>query len=373
LVYLRYLEAQAPGRWALLLLLSACLLWTNYFGWALLGCLAIDIALRHRAGQRKVKPALLIPSVALLVVVFIPLLRAFRFELQAPMFKVSQYTLGNAAFCAYSFFVSEAMAPWYWRFSVPASLAVIVCVAITWKFAPQAARRFLYYLAFLFVSMSLLGILNARRLLLIAPWLLLPIGVAIGSNIEKRFIRLALAAALVILTGLGWYGIYSRRYYSAPRFVEPWQQVSGDAADRIHNGATVISNSPSFFFYLTYAMQVPNQTGPWTLVGLLPYQVRDAHVFSPEEWIIAGRPLTPKMLWIRGMNGPYGTAPMDTAGRELDHSCGSRMSRLMTRDTGFEWKQKFFPSLGELPWRIEVRDYDCGPGSSQQVYPIPAQ
>ena len=374
LAYLRYLEDQRPGGWALLLLLSIFLIWTNYFGWAILGCLAIDLILRRRRGERTVKPALLIPSAVLLVVAFIPLFRAFRYEIHTGI-NVHQRAfavLANAAFCVYSFFVSESVAPWFWRFSVPAGLAVLVCLGVTLIYVPSNVRRFWFYSVALFSIMALTGILNTKRLLLPAPWMLLLIGVAIGANIKTRFVRVTLAVALLIITGIGWYGIYTRGFYSAPRFIEPWQQVAADAAEKIHAGATVIADSPSFFLYLTYALRVPNQNVSWKLVGLLPDQILHPQVLSPVEWSLARRPVGTKMIWIRGMNGPYSGASMDSVAQELDHACGSRMSRLMMRDTGYSWKEKIFPELGESPWRIEIREYDCGPTSSQEIYPIPA-
>jgi hypothetical protein len=373
LSYLRYLDDQSAGRWALLLLLSSFLIWTNYFGWVLLGCLAIDLLLRYRGGERGIKPAILIPSAAVLGVAFIPLFRAFRYELHTGMnfHQRALAVLANAAFCAYSFFVSESMAPWYWRFSVPVGLAVLVCLGVTLIYVPRNVRRFFFYNCALFVIMALAGILNTKRLLLLAPWMLLPIGVAIGANIKTRFVRIGLAAALLVITGIGWYGIYTRRFYSAPRFIEPWQQVAGDAATKINAGATVIGNSPSFFLYLTYALRISDQPGPWKFVGLLPDQVHQPHVLSPVEWALAGSPVGAKMIWIRGMNGPYGEAAMDSVAQGLDHACGARMTRLMMRDTGFSWKQRVFPELGESPWRIEVREYDCGPVSLQETYPIP--
>src|SRR6185312_17204738 len=50
LAYVRYLEDPNPGRWLALLLLGICLIWTNYFGWAILGCLGLDLFLRYLRG-----------------------------------------------------------------------------------------------------------------------------------------------------------------------------------------------------------------------------------------------------------------------------------------------------------------------------------
>jgi hypothetical protein len=71
---------------------------------------------------------------------------------------------------------------------------------------------------------------------------------------------------------------------------------------------------------------------------------------------------------------------MDDAAMVLDKNCGSRVSRLMMHDQGYTWKQRFFPQLGELQWRIEIREYDCTPsgaplepqGSTPPVAPPPS-
>jgi hypothetical protein len=184
---------------------------------------------------------------------------------------------------------------------------------------------------------------------------------------------MALAVAVLVVAGIGWYGIRARTYYSAPRFLEPWLQVAGDAADKIHGGATVIANNPSFYFYLTYILRVPDQGLDWKFQGVLPDTVRTPRVMSADEWLAAGHPFTPAVVLIRGMADPQTQGPMDDAEKELDKACGSRTSRLTMRDDGYAWKQKFFPQLGELPWRIEVREYDCAPATSPEIYPLPAR
>ena len=95
-------------------------------------------------------------------------------------------------------------------------------------------------------------------LLMLSPWVLLPVGVAIETA-KPRWATFALAAALLIIGAAGWYGIYSRRYYSAPRFIEPWQEVAGDAAAKIsrrRNG----DRRPSFISFLSHLF--PPRTQP---------------------------------------------------------------------------------------------------------------
>ena len=372
LSYLKYLERQTRGRWTALFLFCICLIWTNYFGWAILACLAGDQFLRWRSKEPSATPKALIGMAALSCLFFVPLVSAFRAELShgINLHQGAIAILANAAFNVFSLFVSESVAPWYWWLSVPAGIAVLLCVVLVAWWLPRPARRFLLYSASLIVVMALIGILQTKYLLLLSPWVLLPVGVAIETA-KPRWATFGLAAALLAIGLAGWYGIYSRRYYSAPRFIEPWQEVAGDAAAKIHDGATVIADHPSFLLYLTYFLRVPVQNGPWKFEGLLPDSVRHPQVFSPADWLAAGHPASGKIILIRGGRDPGGAEPIDDAARQLDQSCGSILSRLRMRDDGYKWKQRFFPKLGEPQWRIEIREYDCNSSNSKQIYPLP--
>jgi hypothetical protein len=372
LSYFKYLEEQTTGRWAVFFLFGASLIWTNYFGWAILGCLAVDQMFRSRSKEPAATPKVILGTAALLCVSFLPLFLAFRAELSKGM-NLHQGVvaiLANAAFNVFSLFVSESIAPWVWWLSVPAGLAVLFCVAlVVWRL-PHPVRRFFFYSAFLILVMALIGILKTKNLLMLSPWILLAVGVAIETA-KPRWATFGLAGALLIIGMAGWYGIYARRYYSAPRFIEPWQEVAADAASKISSGATVIADHPSFLFYLTYILRVPGQNGPWKFEGLLPETVKHPQVFSSMGWLAAGHPASGKMILIRGGRQLGGSGPIDEAARQLDQSCGSISSRLRMRDQGYMWKQRFFPQLGEPQWRIEIREYDCDSSNSKQIYRIP--
>jgi hypothetical protein len=372
LSYFKYLEEQTFGRWAVFFLFGASLVWTNYFGWAILGCLAIDQIFRSRSKEPVATPNVILGTAALLCVSFLPLFLAFRAELSNGMnlHQGAVAILVNAAFSVFSLFVSESVAPWVSWLSVPAGLAILLCVALVVWWLPRPARRFLFYSAFLILVMALIGILKTKYLLMLSPWVLLPVGVAIESA-KPRWATFSLAGALLIIGVAGWYGIYSRRYYSAPRFIEPWQEVAGEAAAKIRGGATVIADHPSFLFYLTYTLHVPSQNEPWKFEGLLPETVKHPQVFSSMGWIAAGHPTSGKIILIRGGRDPGGSGPIDEAARQLDQSCGSISSRLRMRDEGYAWKQRFFPQLGEPQWRIEIREYDCDSSNSKQIYRSP--
>ncbi|MBZ5697702.1 MAG: glycosyltransferase family 39 protein [Acidobacteriia bacterium] len=373
LAYLRYVEDQSFGRWAVFFLSGVALLWTNYFGWALLGCLAIDQFIRHRFAERVVRPAVLAGTAALFGVAYVPLFRAFRHEIATGVnvHHGATAVIANAAFNVYSLFVSESVAPWHWFLSVPAGLAVLACVLPVLLYGPRSPRRFLLYGALLIAVMAVTGILVTKRLFLVAPWILLPIGVAVGTDMPRRA-RFGLALALLAVGGIGWFGIYSRHYYSALRFIEPWPTIAEDAANKIQGGATVIANNPSFFFYLTYALRVPGNGAIWKFAGVLPDDVRHPRVTSADKWLASGHPLATTMIWIRGMADPQTQGPMDDAAHELGQSCGAQTSRLMMRDEGYPWRQRFFPGPSGLPWRIQVREYDdCVSTNSKEILHIP--
>jgi len=374
LSYFKYLENMSLGRWAALFLFSLCLIWTNYFGWAILACLALDQILRAKSKEPAAAPKILLGTGALLCASYLPLLTAFRAELAhgVNFHQRALSILANLAFNVFSLFVSESIAPWYWRFSIPAGLAILFCLALAVRWLSRPARRFMLYSALLIAAMAVIGILQTKYLLLISPWVLLPIGLAIETS-KPRWATFGMAGALLVIGLAGWYGIYSRRYYSAPRFIEPWQEVAGDAATKIGGGATVIADHPSFLFYLTYFLRVPAQSGPWKFEGLLPVAVTHPQVYSSAGWLAAGHPPSGKMMLIRAGRDPGGEGPVDTVVRQLDQSCGSISSRLRMRDEGYAWKQRFFPLLGEPQWRIEIREYDCNSTNSKQIYPLPAR
>lgn len=372
LAYLKYTEERTAARWTIVSLFALGLIWTSYFGWAICGCLAIDLLFRSRNSRPLGEAKLLTGTAALLFVAFLPVLPAFRDALRSDMGmpRHALSTGANAAFTAYSLFVSESIAPWHWALSIPAGIGALLCVLLLVWFSPATARRFVLYGASLIAVMAFAGILDTKRVMMLSPWILLPIGVAIETA-KPRWATFSLAAALLAIGGIGWYGIYARRYYSAPRFVEPWQDVAAEAAQQIRSGATIIADHPSFRLYLTYDLQAPQGVRPWRFEGLVPDPVPYSQVFLPQTWLAAGYPMNRKMLLIRGGRDPGGNMPIDEAARHLDQACSSISSRLRMRDDGYQWKQRLFPELGEPLWRIEIREYECGSSGSQEIYHIP--
>jgi hypothetical protein len=364
LSYLEYLEDRAGERGTVLLAFCVALIWTTYWGWAILACLLADQLLRFRAKEPTATAQSALMAIFLTGACFFPFFPASRSAVSRLMnvHAGAGAVLANAGFNVFSFFVSHSIGPWYWRFSAPAGLAILACIVlVAWHVPPQAAR-FLTYSGCLLALMSLAETLRATDLLLLSPWVLLPVGVAI-ETVKPRWATFALAASLLTIGGVGWYGIYAKRFYSEPQLVEPWQEIAREAAVSTANGATVISDQPAFLMYLTYDLRAPRQNGQWKFEGLLPEQISYPNVFSPQGWLAASQPAAGKIFLIRKGPEPGETVPIDAAAQKLDASCGSISSRLRVRDDGYAWKHRYLPQLHDPLWRIEVREYDCGPPS----------
>jgi hypothetical protein len=372
LVYLRYLEDQSRGRWTALFVSGAILLTTQFFGLVLVAFLGLDMWLRRRRGEHPLRAAPMVWLGCLWFVILLPFYGAFRSEI-AEAVNLHQRAIAlpaDAAFQIYTLFVSESVAPWHWAAGVPAGVAVLGCIILICRQTPVTVRRLLFGSGLLILLVAGTGAVASERLMLIAPWVLLSVATAIGTS-ESPLARRGMALTLLVIAGIGWYGVFSRRDYAEPAFFEPWPQLADQAAEKIREGATVIADSPVFFFYLTYALRAPQAGAAWDVTGLLPDEVRHPQVKSPQEWLGAGHPLAPEMVWVRGMSGVADPGPALAAARELDHACGARTSRLMVRDQAHDWKQWLFPLTSESPWRIEVREYDCSPPNSPEILHIP--
>ena len=358
LCYLNFLNQATRVNWIWLFLSSVALVYSNYFGWALLACLALDFAIRNA----KCVATWWMPFLgtgALLLIAYIPLFAAFLTEMHhGPHADFHALSLAaNGVYNLYCLFVSESVAPWYWIAGVSAGLAIAVCLILTLLGSSWPVRRFLLYFASLFFVMTVLGVIQPKRVMLISPWLILALGVALAT-LPKRFARQAILASLICIAVIGWLGIFSRKLYAAPRWIEPWDQVAQHATDVIHNGGIVIGNNPSFFFYMTYSLPASNLGARHTFEGLLP-NVSRTGVFDPTQWLNAGRPLGQTTLLVKGLHFDIPSGPTDAAESWLDLHCSLENSEHLVHDPGAKWKQRFAPQTGQLEWRIEIRSYSC--------------
>jgi Dolichyl-phosphate-mannose-protein mannosyltransferase len=375
--YFRCILLGRSSDWIAFCVLALALVYTNDFAWAFLFLLGINYWWRVSKNEAPENQQLekvpgtkaILLTTAILAIGFAPRWPVVIRELHSHLVLPSslRFLFLNAAYNFYVLFVSQSMAPWFWRFSVPAALGIIVLLAFVYAGIRGEARRFLTFSVLLFVVMMLSGILQTERLPLLGPWFLLPMAIALGT-IEKWQWRIPMAIALATVAAMGWYGALNRRYYADSRFFEPWNTVAQDAADALRSGSGVISNDNAFFFYLTYAVKPSQPNASWRFTGALPRRVQYPSVWDPQQWEEAGRPSRASVLWIHGSSAPDELTAMGNAGEKLSSLCGDRITRYLTRDPAYAWKQRFVPNFSGPAWRIEIRQYFCG----QSTAPAPS-
>lgn len=363
LAYFKFSDNPTVANWRWLVAASTALIYANYLGWAFLGLLGIDYAIRNRHDLLDATRHLVLTGTTL-VIAYLPILRSFQKEAEmGPRLHFFSFVaianiLYNVAYNIYSIFVSESVAPWHWAIGIPTTIIVAFCLLLTLMWAPPQAEAFLFYFLGLIVFLAALGAIIPKRIVFMAPWLLLSIGVTLGT-MTNRVARRTLLAMLAFCASIGWYGICSRSLYAAPHWVEPWESIARRSADIVNERGVVIGNNPSFFFYLTYLLPVGGphmQKGDFA--GLLPNSVRRPGVYDPQQWIESGRPTASKTLLVKGVH--YGTSEDLTAETQsgLDTLCTLASSERLVRDSGAALKQSS-PTMVPPEWRIEVRTYSC--------------
>jgi hypothetical protein len=361
LAYLRYVEHPSPRNWMPIVLCALALVYTNYYGWAVLGCLGLDLLLRLGRGARTW--LLLLATVAFLMVASAPIMRALVTEVRVG---ADQVLLGSATatgvYNLYCLFVSESVAPWFWAPGTAAAVAIAGTLLLVFVYGETPARRFLLYFAALLAAMTLLQIGSTKRMMMISPWLILAIGTTLAIATLPSARRL-LAGALLLAGAISWYGIFSRKLYAAPHWIEPWDQVARQAAEVTGSGGSVIGNNPSLFFYLTYLLPSTNPMTNRQYAGLLPNSLRAPNIYTPQQWILAGTPVKQTVAVVDGLNYWVPGPSMEEIRASLSSRCTQRTEADLVRGTGARWKQKYQPASGQREWRIRVVIYGCPPQS----------
>ena len=361
LAYLRYVEHPSPRNWMPVALCALALVYTNYYDWALLGCLGVDLLLRFKWSARTW--LLLLASGVFLMVAAAPIMRALVTEVRVG---ADQVPLGSAIatgiYNLYCLFVSESVAPWFWAPGIAAGMAIAGTLLLVFVYGEAPARRFLLYFVALLAAMTLLQIGTTKRLMMIAPWLILSIATTLATATLPSARRL-LAGALALACAIGWYGIFSRKLYAAPRWIEPWDQVARQAAEVNGKGGTVIGNNPSLFFYLTYLLPTTNPMTNRHYAGLLPISLHAPNIYTPQQWISAGAPVKQTVAVVDGLSYWVPGPSMGEIRASLSSRCAQVSEEDLVHDTGAKWKQEFQPLSGQRKWRIKVVTYGCAPQS----------
>jgi hypothetical protein len=358
LIYFRFLDHPTLTNWFWFLLTCIAMVYANYLGWALLACLAVDYVRRNRNRLQALR--IILGASAVLFLTYLPLVHPLLRETHVGIHTSGLLGILTAdIYNVYCLFVSESVAPWFWLIGVPALIATLIGSIALFLQVPSSIKAFYGYFFIILTLMAGLGILNPKRLLFISPWLLLPLGITLGTS-SSGFIRRLLVASLIFTTAVGWFGIFSRRLYSAPHWVEPWRAIAERGADVVKQHGIVIGNNPSFFFYLTYMLPTSSVSQPASgFRGLLPNSVRTLGVFTPEEWHAAKRPLASTILLVVGQHYPTSSAPTDAAVQSLDTACSLVSAEHMVHDSGAELKTRI-TGIYQPVWRVEIRTYRCG-------------
>jgi len=256
----------------------------------------------------------------------------------------------------YCLFVSESVAPWVWLLGIPAGIAIIGCLLLVLFKGPRTARDFCIYFLVLLAVMTATGIVNPRRITLIGAWLLLPVALTLATLKGKPAWKV-IAASLLVVGAIGWYGILARNLYASPRWVEPWEKIAQRAAVTVRSGGIVIGDNVAFFFYLSYLL--PQHGVPFS--GLLPLSARRPNVYDPDQWIAAGKPVAPVVVFAAGPRYVLSAEPTREAEQWLDQHCRLVDEQHFVRNRGAKWKQLFVAGIGHDPWRIDFRTYSCQP------------
>jgi hypothetical protein len=352
LSHLWFLETPGWGRWALVVCASFAAVVSNYFCWFVVAVILLDVFLTFK--WLAIRYAAV--GLAILFVGYGPVWMTLAREVRS----INPIILGqgisstvlNAGFNLYALFISESVAPWFWTLSIPAGIAVVIVLISTPCLIEGRARRLYFAFLGLFGIMAAMGIIGTKRLLFISGWLLTAIGCAL-ANPKRPRLRALLALSLLVTVAIGWVGIFSRKYYASLHYVEPWAVLARQAAQNIATGEVVISNSPSFLFYLNASLHDLRlsandrpgwATGP-SVISLLRSELPES---LPAKQII----------FVRGVN-TSATERTAQAEKQLLSYCRLESSDLLLRDDGFELKKLYFHVDIDNPYRISVEHFDC--------------
>jgi hypothetical protein len=345
--YVRWLETESRGWLAGTMATATALLYTNYFGWMLVGLLALDAALFRKPRRWKtwVESA---GALLLLAVLFAPLWPSFLRLSQHPNVQVQGSKLAAYIFDMYALLVSESFAPWFFAVGIPVALLCAVCFALTLMGTHGLLRRFFVYFLILSALLAAVGSINTKRLPFLLGWLFLPMAVAATRSDAPR-LRRVLALSLGVVFAVGWFGTFQRRYYASTHFIDDWKDaVAAAMADRA-GGGQLVYDHPVGGYYLGRALDGPGS----------PYKgLDDCHDCGAEEaeaWFADGHPGV-RVVALRGVQYGLSQNPGDSY---LERNCRLERERHYTRDTAAAIKRRLFPTQVEPEWRIAVGVYEC--------------
>lgn len=359
-LYLRILEDQSPWLWASFVLASILLLWSNYFGVALLFLLFLDLIIFHRQLAIKNSKPLLI-STAIVATSFVPLLRVVLANVKIHAAPVVSHMDWKGAIAAvgypvFSIFGSAAVAPWFLPLSIPVFLSTIALLVAIWF---SSGRKWLVYFFLAMILLELSGHMNIKRVLFLLPWLFLAIGVA-ASSARSHYPWLA-SAAVAVMVIAGWIGIVSGKHYATTNLYEPWERVAQMVSDDARHGATVISENPPFFLYLDYQLGLEAETGASqaAYLGEALYRSHGYTILEPDDRQPLAEGLRGRVVLVNGSGDIEHVQWTNRLNDRLRQRCTTLGQYRAAPDPAAALKQQFARNTPVLAYRVDVTWYDC--------------
>ena len=329
-------------------------IYSNLYAWAVLALLLVEVAIR-RQREMFTRCAVVLGALAITYApVWVFLVDTTRANQGASHSGLQALFL--SLYNLYAVLLSESVAPWFLPLALPAIFAMIAAGVVLVGYARGFPRRLLIYFVVLLVGMAVANVISTKRVLMLTPWVLLGVALA-ASEMAKRRARATLLVSLGLIAAAGCVGIAARKYYVASHFIEPWRAVAQRAVPMWRSGGTVLSNSGPFLFYFAYAAGTPWTTANWSpdaqmMAPLVP------RVVDPIRWRERGAPVTDRVLLVKGVD-PFSPEATAWAEQQLERLCSLQSVDWAVKDSGYAWKQRLFPNAGQVPWRVEVRQYRC--------------
>ena len=359
--YLNILEADSAWPWLCFAIAAALLEWTNYFGLAFLLILFVDLLLFHRDVARRCIRSLLL-CVAFIVLAFLPLLRIAVADLfthpvaavgPAPTLKS---ILGSAGYPTYSIFASAAVAPWFWPLSVPVLFSISLLLLCVFR---SPGRRWILYFFCTLLLLDLSGQLNIKRVLFLLPWLFLAIGIATATSRRPNLAR----SSLAVLVLCGWLGIASGQHYTTTNLTEPWSHVASVVANDARQGATIVSVSPPFFFYLDYALGLGADTAEAAHGAYLGEALYSDHGYNilleSAKNPVSPSALSGKVVLVEGSAIVDDVQAQSVLDQSLRQRCQVLGEYHAAPDPAAVWKQRMTKAVPVMAYRTNVVWFAC--------------
>ncbi len=366
--YLLLLENRRNWPWFAFGIVAVLLVWSNYFGIAVLLLLLADLSLFHR--HLAIKRAKSLAIVAITITMsFLPLLKATLQNVathatSSPGGPQWRHAIASVGYPVFSIFGSVAVAPWFLPLSIPILASVLVLFVSIWT---SPGRRWLIYFFLSIILLALSGHMDVKRVLFMLPWLFLAMGVAAFSG-DSRYPKLALGAVFVIMA-TGWLGILWGNHYATANLHEPWARVANLTAGDARRGATIISENTSFFFYLDYELGLQREIAsspPWTFLGKDLYQAHGYNVFQPSDFRSLNAIPRGKVVFVNGVGSQEEMQFANVLNAQLRQHCRFLGEFQAAPDPAMLWKQRFAKDVPALAYRTDVVWYDCFKSPQQE-------